>query len=512
MTSNNPFNPNNPNTTNNADNPFGAGQQPGPYTNPNQYTAPNQYTNPNMNPNGDPNANPNGAANPNPNPPAGSRFFNWVRSLGLRRSTNRWVGGVSGAIANRLGWDPLIIRIIWFAFFCAAGFGALLYGLAWFLLPDERDGTIIAEDALINGRFPAPFWMSILFMLVGCPGSVFAVPFISIPLFVALIVAAILLYNRDQNKNPGGSQPNPNAGPDFGGFGGGATDPGNPTNSTNPTPMGGPAMPTPNPNPSTPGANYGPMPQQPFTPQPGPAPYYNIAPQPAQPNVIYRRKPAGPVVVGVVSGLILLSLAGLIALMAFGRHFELPNVITMVSLWILAVTFLLGLITIVVGFTGRKSGGLIPLTIVALIASMCAYVALPGANYVAGSTYGTEVTFSDRTYYSGDLDTLQSTGLDIAFSSVELDLTDWSSTHPGSNCPTGDLGLDMAFSDLEIELPAGCQIVSNVDSTLSSTINYGALTTWENADSDTALVLTGDSAFSNISVDTSHSRFNGYDD
>ncbi|RSX50315.1 PspC domain-containing protein [Bifidobacterium callimiconis] len=478
-------------------NPFGSGQQPGPYTDPGPQSNTNQ-DNPNPYTGTDPygqfnQQNPNQSGQPAPNQPAGSRFFNWIRSLGFRRSTDRWIGGVSGAIANRLGWDPLIIRIIWFAFFCAAGFGALLYGLAWFLLPDERDGTIIAEEALVNGRFPAPFWMSILFMIIGCPGSVFAVPFISIPLFIALIVAAILLYNRD--RNGGDRQPN-----------------------QNPTATGEPTMPNVNPNPANPANNFaGPAPQQPFAPQqPGPAPYFGPArPQPAQPTVVYRRKPAGPVVVGIVSGLILLSLAGLIALMAFGRHYELPTAVTMVSVWILVVTFLLGLVTIIVGFTGRKSGGLIPLTIVALIASMCAYVALPGASYMTGSAYGTEVTFADRTYRSADLDMLQTTGLDVAFSSVTLDLSDWGNVYPGSACPTGELGLDIAFSDLEIELPDGCKVVSNVDNTFSSTINNdGALTTLDSAGSSSVLVLTGDSVFSNISVDLSHSGFHGrgYDD
>lgn len=499
-------------TSNNPNNPFGSGQQPGPYVpNPAFNTEPDHTTNSNQEntnqagPNQmGPNPNyPNYGNQSAPNQPAGSRFFNWIRSLGLRRSTDRWIGGVSGAIANRLGWDPLIIRIIWFAFFCAAGFGALLYGLAWFLLPDERDGTIIAEEALVHGRFPAPFWMSILFMIIGCPGSVFAVPFISIPLFVALIVAAILLYNRDKANDNG--QPGANNGNGFGGPNGPA-----PTNPM--TPTGGNAMPNTNPNVNPAGPNFaGAAPQQ-----PGPAPYFGPArPQPVQPPVVYRRKPAGPVVVGIVSGLILLSLAGLIALMAFGRHYELPTAVTMVSVWILAVTFLLGLVTIIVGFTGRKSGGLIPLTIVALIASMCAYIALPGANYMTGSTYGTEVTFADRTYHAADLDMLQTTGLDAAFSSVEIDLSDWSSVYPGSACPTGDLGLDLAFSDLEIELPSGCKVVSNIDSTFSSTINNdGALTTLDDSGSSSALVLTGDSVFSNVSLDMSHSGFHGrgYDD
>ena len=55
-----------------------------------------------------------------PDPPVGNSFFRWIRSLNMYRSSNRWIGGVSGAIAGKLGWDPVIIRILFFAF-CIAG-------------------------------------------------------------------------------------------------------------------------------------------------------------------------------------------------------------------------------------------------------------------------------------------------------------------------------------------------------------------------------------------------------
>ncbi len=54
----------------------------------------------------------------------------------LRRSRNRWLGGVLGGVAEFVGADPRLVRI---AFLAAVPLtlGALLipYGLLWLLLP-----------------------------------------------------------------------------------------------------------------------------------------------------------------------------------------------------------------------------------------------------------------------------------------------------------------------------------------------------------------------------------------
>lgn len=83
----------------------------------------------------------------------GSRFFDWMRSLGVVRSDG-WVGGVCAGVAYRLGIDPLIVRGI---VVVAAVLGApavLLYALAWALLPD-RDGRIHLQR-LFEGDVEAP--------------------------------------------------------------------------------------------------------------------------------------------------------------------------------------------------------------------------------------------------------------------------------------------------------------------------------------------------------------------
>ncbi|TBN55508.1 PspC domain-containing protein [Glaciihabitans arcticus] len=94
-------------------------------------------------------------AGPTPEtPPANdTRFFSWMRSLGIRRQDG-WIGGVAGGIAQRTGIDPLIVRGI---LVVLALFGApalLLYAAAWLLLPDS--GNKIHLEEAIAGRFEAP--------------------------------------------------------------------------------------------------------------------------------------------------------------------------------------------------------------------------------------------------------------------------------------------------------------------------------------------------------------------
>jgi phage shock protein PspC (stress-responsive transcriptional regulator) len=73
-------------------------------------------------------------------------FFGWVRSHGVYRGRDRWIGGVSSGIAQRMGIDPLIVRGIFIVLTLFAGIGVLLYGLGWALLP-EPDGRIHTQEA-----------------------------------------------------------------------------------------------------------------------------------------------------------------------------------------------------------------------------------------------------------------------------------------------------------------------------------------------------------------------------
>ena len=81
------------------------------------------------------------------------RFFQWIRESGLVRSDDeRWIGGVCGGLGRYLGWSPLLVRALMIGAAFVAGIGAVFYALAWFLLPDERDGRILCEE-LLAGRW-----------------------------------------------------------------------------------------------------------------------------------------------------------------------------------------------------------------------------------------------------------------------------------------------------------------------------------------------------------------------
>ncbi|MEO5992670.1 MAG: PspC domain-containing protein [Arthrobacter sp.] len=103
-------------------------------------------------------------------PPAGSPpqdFFDWIRSHGVHRGRERWVGGVASGIARHFGVDPLIVRGILIVLAIFAGVGVLLYGIAWALLP-EPDGRIHLQEAAA-GRWSSGMTGALITTVVGFP-------------------------------------------------------------------------------------------------------------------------------------------------------------------------------------------------------------------------------------------------------------------------------------------------------------------------------------------------------
>lgn len=97
---------------------------------------------------------------------AGRQVFDWVRSLGIHRHDDAWVGGVFSALADKLGWDTALVRglgVVAFILFSSPM--ALFYGVSWLLLPD-RKGTIHAQEAL-RGSYPAGFWGAAIVTFIG---------------------------------------------------------------------------------------------------------------------------------------------------------------------------------------------------------------------------------------------------------------------------------------------------------------------------------------------------------
>ena len=59
-----------------------------------------------------------------------------------RSREDRMLAGVAGGMAEYLGIDPTIVRIVWVLAFLPGGVpGFLLYGLCWLIIPNERSAV-----------------------------------------------------------------------------------------------------------------------------------------------------------------------------------------------------------------------------------------------------------------------------------------------------------------------------------------------------------------------------------
>jgi phage shock protein PspC (stress-responsive transcriptional regulator) len=70
----------------------------------------------------------------------------------LRPADDRVVAGVCAGLARYFGLDPLVYRIAFAALVLLGGSGLLLYGAAWLVIPDERSGESLVEEAIRRHR------------------------------------------------------------------------------------------------------------------------------------------------------------------------------------------------------------------------------------------------------------------------------------------------------------------------------------------------------------------------
>ena len=281
------------------------------------------------------------------------RFFPWVRESGLVRSAEeRWIGGVCGGLGRYLGWSPLLVRALMIGAAFVAGIGVVFYALAWFLLPDERDGRILCEE-LLDGHWD---W-SCLGVLLGLVCMIFWPPVWLFGLAAGAFALWLVIeqagrrnlrYAVAQWANPSSRpqpasapwqsapfvqpQPAPSARPEAtGGMPAGEVPAGAPTGAA---PVSSAAVP--------------PMMTSPYR-----------APQPAPKPRVARRKPADPLLVLIVTGLIFLSFACMLFSWADTRA-DLETLLGGGMIWIGGVCVAIGLIIVILGCIGRRTGGLHP--------------------------------------------------------------------------------------------------------------------------------------------------------
>lgn len=135
---------------------------------------------------------PYGPGGPSGPRPASASFFASMRRLGIVRSDERWVGGVAGGVARRLGVDPVLVRCVWLVLNVFTGVSLILYGLGWLLLPEESDGRIHAEQVL-HGRVEAGLVGAVACMVIGTPAFTYDVfPFWSTGSWAGSVLVSIL--------------------------------------------------------------------------------------------------------------------------------------------------------------------------------------------------------------------------------------------------------------------------------------------------------------------------------
>ena len=75
-----------------------------------------------------------------------------------RSTTDRKIAGVCGGLAEYLGMDPTLVRILWFLAMLLAGTGFLAYIIMWIVLPEGEQAPsaiAIAEERFARGEITA---------------------------------------------------------------------------------------------------------------------------------------------------------------------------------------------------------------------------------------------------------------------------------------------------------------------------------------------------------------------
>ncbi|PZF30577.1 hypothetical protein DEJ35_09065 [Curtobacterium sp. MCPF17_051] len=99
-----------------------------------------------------------------------TRFFDWVRGLGIARTDDRWLAGVCGAVARRTGLDPLVVRGVTIVVALLGGPVLLAYAVGWALLPDTA-GRIHVERMIRGVLDPALIAIGALAALTFVPAA-----------------------------------------------------------------------------------------------------------------------------------------------------------------------------------------------------------------------------------------------------------------------------------------------------------------------------------------------------
>ena len=444
-------------------------------------------------------------------------FFDAVRRVGIYRADDRWIGGVASGVAERFGIDPLIVRGLLFVTFFLSGAGLVLYGAAWALLPERRDGRIHLQEAF-RGNVDVALLGAAAFVLVGFSwgggwwswwdaldlGWLTGLFWVAAFVTVAVVVVSALTQRGPRGPQgaprqappwPGGPGAPGAGGPGTPGYGPGAHGPGTPGNGpaapggapapadapwgTPGTPSGAapsgpqdrvswsaeaspyasaaPGVTTPLP-PYASGAPFGTTP--PAAPQrahQGPrnpsAPQPPRPPRAPQPPKPPRPRGPGATTTGIVVGLSLLLGAFLLVV---ERQGELPWPVFLT--WAGLSGILAGLAIVVSGLRGRTSGGLgwlaVLLLVVALPAS--AWRSAPFTFFLDDSVR----TVTDGTHRVTDPDVAEE-GFGVSFGDPTIDLSGLDLSDATGTSPV-EVPVQLGAGDATVVVPDGVPVRAEV--------------------------------------------------
>ncbi len=69
----------------------------------------------------------------------------------LARSKDAWIAGVAAGIAESLGVDPTIVRLVFAVATFFGGSGLLVYLICWAIMPRATGGSV-GQDLIVKAR------------------------------------------------------------------------------------------------------------------------------------------------------------------------------------------------------------------------------------------------------------------------------------------------------------------------------------------------------------------------
>lgn len=407
---------------------------------------------------------------PAPAPSGMDGFFASIRRTGLFRTEERWIGGVAGGVAARLGIDPLIVRGLFGIGVLLGGIGLVLYGIGWLLMPEQRDGRIHLQQ-LFRGDFDAAVIGGFAVLLIGFAFSDNwrwlgwgngngwwggLVGLVVIGMVIALIVSSSTRGRQGAPTGPGGPVGAGFAPPPPAGSAGPTTTlrPGGPHYPASVPPAAArrpegttmyPAPPAPGVPHAAPPQGGAPWPTQPIQPPQAYRPMPPVPPmtamRPVPPGLpvtsLAHTKPRGPgsQAVGIVVALGLIILAGLLYAEREGAY-DGPVLLTTAA----AVVILCGLGIAVAGAMGRTSGGLGAIAIITILVVTPA-TAAADFSFEPDGAFAGDGRFTPRTVAAAE------EGYSWMVGDVTIDLTE---LPPGTAM---DIPLEMGAGDVHVLVP-----------------------------------------------------------